>query len=336
MSANREPGFERRGDAFLAALNQALRDGEDKTTATMDTRSRFPVVFVVGPPRSGTTLLIQWLARTGQFAVPSNLMARMPEAPYLAGMLQRLLTDPTVNYRGELDAVNDQMDSVAGKTRGVLGAHEFFYFWRRFFPLDIARPLTADERGAVDQAGFARGIGLLQQALNLPLAMKAIIAQYDLDLVMQALPTSILAVTSRDEVSNVESLLWARRTVLGSEQTWFSARPPGSESFDEDSPVTQVAAQVALTNDHLEDQLRKFDPSRVVRVAHHEFCASPSTTYAALARACAQLGHQLGPYVGPASFVEHRRPSERADAIAKELDRVRGHRTIDDAPAPPG
>ena len=38
------------------------------------------VVLVVGGPRSGSTVMMQWLASSGVFAYPSNLLSRFYRA----------------------------------------------------------------------------------------------------------------------------------------------------------------------------------------------------------------------------------------------------------------
>jgi hypothetical protein len=283
-----------------------------------------PVVLVVGPPRSGTTVTIQWLAATGLFATPSNLMARLPEAPYLAGLLQRLLTDPELDYRGELSVGDiDHFASVAGKTAGLLAPHEYFYFWRRFFPLDVARPMTAAERSRSDPEGLAHGLASLQTGVGAPIVLKAIIAQYDLDVVLRHLPSAIVLVTRRREAENVESLLETRTRVMGAESEWFSVRPKGSDLVADADPVVQAAAQVAWTNDDLDAQLADIDSGRVVRVDHADFCSDPASTFGSIQRACEFVGHPIGAYSGPERLKEHRRRSRRESDIEQALKDVR-------------
>lgn len=69
---------------FLAELNSDLQPSEQallkqQTSADAD----HPVIFVMGPLRSGTTLFMQWLANTGLVAYPTNLLSRFYQAPVL-------------------------------------------------------------------------------------------------------------------------------------------------------------------------------------------------------------------------------------------------------------
>lgn len=315
-------GFEKQGEDFLSALNEALQRGEQEFTRRASHPTR-PLVLVVGPPRSGTTVTTQWLSTCG-FAVPTNFLARLYRAPYLGGLLQRLLTEPDLNYRDELAVSHGSgFASEAGKTTGLLAPHEFFYFWRQYLPLDVARPMTDVERKSANPQGLAEGLARLEDALERPLAMKAIIAQYDLDLLDPVLPTAIYFHTMRDEVDNVESLLRIRSTVHGSESEWFSVRPRGSDLVEDESPIVQAAAQVAWTNDDLRRQLERLPEHRVLSVEHTHFCRSPRDVYDELATKSRALGTDLGPYVGPASFDENKRQSTRAEAIQEALDHVR-------------
>lgn len=315
-------GFEKTGEDFLALLNESLLSGERAEEGRLSAPT-LPTLLIVGAPRSGTTLLTQWLADLG-FGVPTNQLARMFRAPYVGGLVQRLLTDSELNFRGELSvASGENFASEAGKTVGLLAPHEFFYFWREYLPLDVARPLTQDERSRADMAGLAAGLARLEAGLERALAMKAIIAQYDAALLHEHLPKAVFLHIVRDEVDNVESLLRIRERVHGSEEEWFSVRPSGSALVDSEPPVVQVAAQVAWTNDDLTRTLADIGADHSIRIDHSALCRDPAGIHDQIARTCAGLGYDVGTYSGPGHFDEHRRDSPRAAEILAALEYVR-------------
>lgn len=128
-------------ESLLQGVNDLLAEAERRIIEDSAGPTK-PLIFIVGAPRSGTTLMLQWLAASGRFAYPTNLLSRFFKAPYIGVRIQQLLTDPSLDYRGELfELTGTTIDWVsnAGKTRGVLQPHEFFYFWRRFFPVDQAQ-----------------------------------------------------------------------------------------------------------------------------------------------------------------------------------------------------
>ena len=88
-------------EQVLGQLNDALAPAGDALAAAHDV-PRHPVILVVGCPRSGTTLLMQWLAAAGCFSVPTNLVSRFFRAPAIGALVERVLFDPTLEFRGEL------------------------------------------------------------------------------------------------------------------------------------------------------------------------------------------------------------------------------------------
>ena len=94
-----------------------------------------PLVLVVGCPRSGTTLITQWLAASGAFAYPTNFVSRFHRAPVIAYLIQELVANPAYQYGAEFSDIRKGLDfrSHLGKTAGFLAPHGFWFFWRRFF-----------------------------------------------------------------------------------------------------------------------------------------------------------------------------------------------------------
>src|SRR5262245_47802783 len=104
----------RLGD-LLAELGPLLARAEAASLPAPAATPRLPVVFVVGPPRSGTTLAMQWLAATGVFAWPSNLLSRFYEAPYVGALIQQVVTNPSLDFAGELTGAGIPARSFASR-----------------------------------------------------------------------------------------------------------------------------------------------------------------------------------------------------------------------------
>ena len=67
MNVGRTTDFERDQslESVLAEINSAIPD----TMTPPYNTPQMPVVFIVGAPRSGTTLMSQWLSASGLFAM---------------------------------------------------------------------------------------------------------------------------------------------------------------------------------------------------------------------------------------------------------------------------
>jgi hypothetical protein len=115
-------------------------------------------------------------------------------------------------------------------------------------------------------------------ALDKPVALKALMLQYNLGMFCKS-PNVIIVHIFRDEADNVCSLLRHREIVAGDPNEWISVRPPQYFWLKDLSPIEQVAGQVHFTNSEIRKQLRLFPTSRVISLAHEDFCARPVAFY---------------------------------------------------------
>lgn len=266
----------------------------------------YPVLFVVGAPRSGTTVTVQWLAGSGLVAYASNLLSRFFASPYIGARIQQLLTDPAYSYGNELaiaDASDGSFRSTLGKTEGLLEPNEFWYFWRRFIPNEQPEQISADDEARIDVAGFRRGMGAIQKAFEKPFATKGVILQYNLRKLREIFPRCLFVFMQRNGVYNTQSLLEARLKYYGDTSVWYSARPPGYERLLEEDPYTQVAGQVHLTNQSIRRELADLPAANTLPVMYEQFCENPEGLYVPIVEKLADLGYPTDhPYHGPERF----------------------------------
>lgn len=304
----RKEDFQRNNslDGLLVELNSLLAPVEHGVIATHG-MPQWPVILIVGCPRSGTTLFMQWLASLGSFAYPTNLLSRFFLAPYVGAKIQQMLTDPRVQFRDEfceLASSSQIFESALGKTKGILAPNEFWYFWRRFFKHATCHWLSDEELQAVDGATFAAELAALEAAFDKPFAMKGMIVNGNLDYLDKILDNVLFVYIKRKPFYNVQSMLEARVNYSGSVDTWYSFRPREYEELIKLDPVHQVAGQIYHLNRSVEEGLAKISPARQLEVSYEAFAADPSMIYAAirsrfLAQGCDRLPEA---YNGPSSF----------------------------------
>ena len=317
-------------EGLLAELNGVLGPAEEAITDLPDDPP-YPTIVVIGAPRSGTTLLMQWLAASGHFAYPSNLLSRFYKAPYLGARIQQLIGDPRFNYKdelGDMAAYGLPYTSDVGKTKGALQPNEFWYFWRRFIPNADPDWITPEQEALIDGAGFRRGIAHIQHAFDRPFATKGIILQYNLEALRRALGKVIFVHTRRHPFHNIQSLLQARQNYHGDVNTWFSVKPREFEWLQHRDPVTQVAGQVHFTQVGIEAELAAMDPKYSISIDHGDFCSDPRAFHATLRRKLALWGYDLPEaYSGPERFDVHdkvRVDDTLRDAILKAYAELSG------------
>ena len=273
-------------ESVLAHLAELVGPGGDAAAARSSGPDK-PVLLLTGTARSGSTVTMWWLARSGAFAVPSNLVSRFWRAPVVGALVERLLLDPALDFRGELTvppdvAVPEPYGTHIGKTRGPGAPHEFWYFWRHFLGFGNPPRLGAEGQQAADVDGFRGHLGAYEEAMGRPVALKAMIASWDLPWLAEVLPTALFVDLNRCPLQTMRSLLSVRERYFGDRSQWYSFRLPHLPGLDDLSPEEQVAVQVRAMRAAIDQGLARVAPDRVLRLDHAELCASPADTWARL------------------------------------------------------
>lgn len=267
-------------ESLLLEVNSDLWKVEKDLLAT--SKLNFPVIFIIGAHRSGSTLMTQWLANLGLFSYPTNLLSRFYQVPIMGAKLQLLLADERYNYRNELKDFSSSIDfsSDNGKTKGALAPNEFWYFWRRFLPFTELDYLSTEQLFKVSDtktlvAEFAGMMNVFQK----PMALKAMILNYNIDFLDKLFEKAIFIYTKRDPLTNIESALKARERQLGNIDEWYSFKIPEYYELKKLNPYEQVAGQIYYINKAIEDGLAKVPEHNKITVQYENFCENPVKIY---------------------------------------------------------
>ena len=290
-------------EQFLSEVNNDLWYAENILLKRESLK--YPLIFLVGPHRSGTTLFMQWLANLG-FAYPTNLMSRFYKAPIIASKIQLLLTDERYNYRNEIKDFNSEIDysSENGKTKGALAPNEFWYFWRRFLPFKELDYLPTEELfKTVDTAMLKSEFAGIVDVFEKPFALKAMILNYNIDFLDKLFEKAVFIYTKRDPLTNIESALKAREKQLGSINEWYSFKIPEYEELKKLNPYEQVAGQIYYINKAVENGLEQVAKHKKMIVNYEDFCTDPKRFFDELKEKLQIQGYEVEKeYDGEKSF----------------------------------
>lgn len=295
-------------EALLSELSADLQPAESQLLSRNlhHSEMQYPLILVMGPLRSGTTLFTQWLANTGLVSYPTNLLSRFYQVPIIGAKIQLLLTDPRYNFRDELGEFTRQAEyrSENGKTKGVLAPNEFWYFWRRFLS-EPGRDIWTDaelQKGMDTRTMLAELAGIMG-VFQKPFAAKGMLFNYNIPFLDAILDKVIFVQIKRDPVANVASVLEARTRQLGSEREWYSFKIPEYEQLKGFDPITQVAGQVHFINRAVTEGLSRVSNTRKLVVEYEDFCTRPKAYFEQLQTL---LGCAGTPYLGPELFSKSR------------------------------
>ncbi len=294
-------------EELLKELNFLLCEAENKALDSFSNKKPlFPVIFIVGVPRCGSTLLLQWLSNTGHFSYPSNLLSRFYEAPYVGARIQQLLTSEEFNFNNEFYDImpGNNYESNLGKTRGILAPNEFWYFWRRFVPNEQPEFLEENELAKIDTASFLMELAAIEHVFRKPFALKGHILEYNIPFLDRVLDKALFLFIYRHPFYNIQSLIHAREKYYGTRNTWYSAKPPEYNIIRDESPFEQVAGQVFFTEKAIKNGLENVDCSRKLFISYEDFCIHPESVFLKITEKLVSQGYTKSlPYIGQKSFM---------------------------------
>lgn len=302
-------------EAFFAALNHALAKAPFPALPAAQSAENLPIIYIVGAPRSGTTLLSQLLSRYLPVGYIDNLVARFWERPSVGIRLSQLLL-------GDARRESITFDSQHGTTSGLAGPHEFGYFWRKWLALDgsATHKLSAAEATAIDRVGLQKTLrDEILAPFNAPVVFKNVICGFQAEILAQAHPNSLFVWIRRNPEEVTRSILKCRKERYGRYEAWWSLKPASYPKIAElPSPVEQVVRQVEDCTQEFEREFAKSGVNSLA-VDYAELIDNPGRVLQSVCSAVASLGYALSPLLAdPPAF---KRPAETrlADALETEL-----------------
>lgn len=289
-------------EELLREINGLLNPLEQSLLSSFE-KTKYPIILIMGCARSGTTLMLQWLASLGFFCYPTNILSRFYGAPYIGAKIQLLLTKH--DFNNEIFDFNEEIPffSTLGKTKGALAPNEFWYFWRRFFHFGELQCLNDNELQKVDYNNFISEIAAMEYVFDKPFAMKGMIVNWNIPFISDIMQKVLFIYMERHPFYNIQSLLEARKKYYGNLNAWYSFKPVEYPSLKDSDPYEQVAGQVYYTNRAIKEGLSKLNKSKVLTVCYEDFCQNPEATFGEIINKLQLQGVDADwAYNGPALF----------------------------------
>lgn len=245
------------GDVFLAALleNALLLRSRSPTQ---------PLLFVLGLPRSGTTLIYQYIVHRLTVAYFTNGVGRYYLSPCLATWVQHACN---ASYRSDFR-------SRYGSVNGPMAPHEAGRFWGRFFGFEEYVP--PDQVSVRDRRTMRRTVAFVQQLFgNTLFVNKNVKHLLRLPVLSSVFPNAFFLRVHRDWTDVGLSLLRARHDNLDDPTNWWSARPPNHKDLEDLSAEVQIVQQLSALHQKMNEDLSALPAHRVFSVKYKEFCDAP-------------------------------------------------------------
>lgn len=249
---------------FLAALNDHLASFEAARQRPAAGEA-LPPLFVLGPARSGTTVMLQAAASCLDLGWISNLAAKFWAAPVTGLTLQQKLLPRRLE---------SSLRSRFGQTDAIQEPHEFGYFWQRHLRYRDQIAPADPAASAIDWPGLGDTLKAMLACDARPIAMKAYMLGFYFRQIQAVLPRACFVRVSRDPVSVVQSLD-SVRAAYGSDVIWPGVKPANWYELADRPVAERLAAQVVDIEAAYDAAGLTADAPGVLHVGYDAFCAAP-------------------------------------------------------------
>ncbi|HEX9626848.1 MAG TPA: sulfotransferase [Acidiferrobacterales bacterium] len=270
-------------------------------------------LFIVGAPRSGTTLVYQIVTQQFRCAYFTRQFNYAYGAPnLLARMLRPFCRRPAAVF-----------ESNYGSIAGWRAPAEIGNFWFRWLPQDgVDGHYVEPREGALDDYGRMRDtVGSLARIFGAPLVFKSVYLSMAIGVLAAIFPDARFVFVRRDPFFTSQSIL-VGRLKRRDPDAWWSVKIPGYRDLAGQPLWYQATEQVCATERIVERDLARHADGRHFVINYEELCARPRDIVERLA---AWLPEGFERYADPAlpdAFPVSRRitvSEETADRIRTQL-----------------
>lgn len=224
----------------------------------------YPPIFIIGPPRSGSTLLFQVMVNSFNFNYTTNA-----DAKWYGGISLRKRFFPV-----QKNEEKTNFDSNHGQTTGRYAPHECGEYWYQYFRRK-PQYVSSDEVENEKMVRLTRSLLRITAAGKAPMLFKNMNCALRLGPLHQACPDALYIVTHRDLLWNGHSLLKVRKKVHGNYNSWWSMEPEEIEDLKILPPEEQVTEQIRAINKEIDEQKRHIGANRFIDIHYEDLCEDP-------------------------------------------------------------
>jgi len=221
-------------------------------------------IFVIGPPRCGSTLFYQAMTHCFNFCYFTNEMMKRPYD--IASYVKR--NNCPIGYCSSFTSDHGRTDKD-----GPTAPHEAWPFWRRFYPratndyIENPKHLNRSEERELRQT-----IQFMIEHFACPFISKNMEISLRLRSVQRVFPNAVYIVIKRDPRGIASSLLTARLKTYGNPEAWWSMRPADFTSLIGEDVPTQLAGQILGVYRAIYSDMNS---SHIFELYYEDFCSNP-------------------------------------------------------------
>jgi len=227
---------------------------------------RWPPVFIIGAPRSGTTLLYQAMLNSFKFSYLPNISNYFYTCPVFAAKAGFKIFPKYVS----------SFKSKYGYEDGLMSPSEAGNIWNRWFPNEKTEGYNYTPAGYLNEnskSEIYKLVSWFQTIFDAPFVSKNLKMSVRLQSIFEIFPNALFVKCNRSMADSAYSILKTRR---GKDRTWWSVMPKEIEAIKSKSEIDQVCNQVYFIDKNIREDINLFPLHNTINIDYKYFCENPS------------------------------------------------------------
>ena len=229
---------------------------------------KYPPIFIIGPPRSGTTLLYQLMVHFFHLSYISTIPNFFYTFPVLTSKITKLILKP---YQSDFK-------SYYGWTVG-LNSPQKGKIWKRWFPISTDR-----KRGQYVDSGYLtsrqkreikKTVAGMEKVYKEPFINKNLGHSMRISALVDIFPNALFLQIKRDPTQVALSILKSRKRNLNDISQWWSVIPREINQLKNKGYLEQIAGQVYYVEKNIDEQARTVGMDKFYTVTYKGLCEDP-------------------------------------------------------------
>ncbi len=226
---------------------------------------KYPPIFIIGAPRTGSTILYEYITHYLDVMYINNLMCGFHPTLYLGSVISRVV------FRNKQHGC---FASERGRTRGLNSPSECGLFWYRWIPKD-RHFVDFNELDSLQIAQIHDVVRAVVNASKKPILFKNMNCGQRLRIIKDIFPNALFIYCRRDHLYTAQSIIEVRERVYKSRTKWWSIMPRKYDELLKLDYPEQVVKQIYYIQKQIEEDLRLFGERQSIEVWYESFCESP-------------------------------------------------------------
>lgn len=223
----------------------------------------FPPLFIIGAPRTGSTLLYQLLVENFNLSYFNNIQSFFYGSPAIIAKL-------TNNFKYKKPS-KKTLDSKYGYINGFFSPSEAGSIYKYWFGENDLSTHPSEFKMEIAR----KTVSLLCSMQSEPFIGKNLSNAIRLRTISIVFPKTLFLWVKRDPLYTSQSLIMMRRNLHGSDHVWASIKPPTYTELINYDPFEQVIRQINDIDEYIYYKLEELGKDSYIILKYEDLCRTP-------------------------------------------------------------